>query len=298
MKDMRNILQAVLVAVFSSVIVFGSMALALIEGGRRVALAVTPTFIQTETVTETGTPRPSPTSPVTTTRPGKPTFTTSPTSPATFTPSPTATPVPPSPTITYVPSLPPDPTATIRVVPCGHPTGWVLYTVQKGDTLYGLSKDFGVTVAQLQLANCLGSSTIIRAGKQIYVPNVPTRTPLSSPTATATTAASATSTSAVPPTSPPTDTPTPTNVSLPSDTPLPPSPTPTTVPSTSTNTPAPTATNIPSATNTAIPPTTAPAPASQGYPKNEKHLTSRTSRSRKQVSSSLFSISAVMLPQM
>ncbi len=72
--------------------------------------------------------------------------------------------------------LPPAPTATRP--PCGPPFGWILYTVQPGDTLYSLAKYYGVTVAQLQQANCLGDSTLILAGRVIYVPNMPTRTPL------------------------------------------------------------------------------------------------------------------------
>lgn len=284
MKNKRQVLQAVLVAILSIVIIIGSMAIALIEGGRRVAIALTPT-----TPTETHTPSPIP--PVISTRAGEPTFTPSPTPLPTFTPSPTTTPTFPPPlttcpppegwisiniavddtleslaqtygttpemlatanclitngllpgTILYVPMPPPIPTATnVPVVQCGPPAGWVLYTVQKGDTLYSLGLAYGVTVAQLQTANCLGSSTIIRAGNQIYIPNVPTRTPIAS--ATASTTASATTTPTVPATHTPTDLPTPTNTIPPSDTPLPPSPTQTAVPSTATpmdtNTPTP-----------------------------------------------------------
>jgi LysM repeat protein len=46
----------------------------------------------------------------------------------------------------------------------------VLYPVQPGDTLYRLSVMYAVTVEQLQQANCMGSSTLLVAGKWIYIP--------------------------------------------------------------------------------------------------------------------------------
>ena len=70
---------------------------------------------------------------------------------------------------------PPSPTST-RVL-CGAPAGWVLTFVQTGDTLYRLSLAYGVSVSQLQLANCMGSSTLLRVGQSLYVPPGPTRTP-------------------------------------------------------------------------------------------------------------------------
>lgn len=69
------------------------------------------------------------------------------------------------------------PTPPSTTVQCGPPWGWVRYSVQSGDNLFRLSLAFGVSVPQLQFANCLGSSTLIRSGQVIYVPNVPTRTP-------------------------------------------------------------------------------------------------------------------------
>lgn len=74
-------------------------------------------------------------------------------------------------TILYVPGQPTaQPTAH-----CGPLPGWVFYTVRAYDTLTYLSQLFGVTVAELQFANCMEGSTIIRVGQQVYVPNVPTR---------------------------------------------------------------------------------------------------------------------------
>lgn len=62
--------------------------------------------------------------------------------------------------------------------PCGAPWGWVTYIVQSGDTLSSLSRAFGVSISELQNANCLGSSVLIYAGQALNVPNVPTLTPL------------------------------------------------------------------------------------------------------------------------
>lgn len=53
---------------------------------------------------------------------------------------------------------------------CGRPAGWVNHIVQPGDTLYQLSLEYGVTVTQLQNANCMGASTILHTGQILYVP--------------------------------------------------------------------------------------------------------------------------------
>jgi hypothetical protein len=66
-------------------------------------------------------------------------------------------------------------------VQCGRPAGWITYIVRYGDTLYSIAQRYYTTVALLQNANCL-SSTVIRAGKILYVPNVATRTPYPTPT--------------------------------------------------------------------------------------------------------------------
>jgi len=74
----------------------------------------------------------------------------------------------------YVPPVP-----TVTVIPCGPPAGWVkTYIVQPGDTLFRIALSYGLTYPQLQRANCMGSSTIIYAGQRLWVPNVPTRTPV------------------------------------------------------------------------------------------------------------------------
>lgn len=137
----------------------------------------------------------------------------------------------------YVPFVP-----TVTVVPCGPPPGWVrTHVVQRGDNLFRIALSYGITYPVLQRGNCMGSSTTIYAGQRLWVPNVPTRTPVPGtttipdfPTSTGTSLPTGTT---VPPTS--TQPPTATNVppATPSNTPQPsPMPSPTPFPSI-TNTP-------------------------------------------------------------
>jgi LysM repeat protein len=79
--------------------------------------------------------------------------------------------VPPRPTATP----PPHPTATAPS--CGPFPGWVKHTVRPGENLYRLSLAYRVSVALLQRANCL-PNTLIYAGERLWVPNVPTSTPV------------------------------------------------------------------------------------------------------------------------
>jgi len=119
----------------------------------------------------------------------------------------------------YVPALLPtaisSPSQT--TVSCGPPPGWVVYTVRSGDTLFQLSRSVGVSTAEIQFANCMGTTTFIRTGDRLYlpslpsVPNLPNRTP--TPTATSRVEPNATT--------PPSETATP----LPTPTPTAPSPT-------------------------------------------------------------------------
>jgi LysM repeat protein len=112
----------------------------------------------------------------------------------------------------YVPPVP-----TVTVIPCGPPAGYVKrHVVQPGENLYRIATIYGITFPQLQRANCMGSSTTIYAGQLLWVPNVPTITPIPGVT--------------IIPNFP---TATPTNTSLPTDTLVPPS-------ATSTSTTAPT----------------------------------------------------------
>ena len=75
-------------------------------------------------------------------------------------------------TTIYVPPLP-----TPTRIPCGPPRGWVTAIVQPGDNLFRLSQAYGVTVAELQKANCMGNSTLLQVGKAIYVPPWAPHTP-------------------------------------------------------------------------------------------------------------------------
>jgi LysM repeat protein len=107
-------------------------------------------------------------------------------------------------TILYVPMLPVSPTFTFTFTPtltstfiptmihkpstdkpCTPPSGWVIYIVRRGDTLYSIGLMYGVSWQTLQQANCLGSSTNIVTGQALYVPNVIPRIPTTEPTRTA-----------------------------------------------------------------------------------------------------------------
>ncbi|HSB03052.1 MAG TPA: LysM peptidoglycan-binding domain-containing protein [Anaerolineales bacterium] len=98
----------------------------------------------------------------------------------------------------YVPAVP-----TVAVVPCSPPPGWVKkHMVQAGDNLYRIALSYGLTYPQLQRGNCMGNSVTIYTGQMLWVPNVPTRTPIPGvtvipdfPTDTATATQTATATS-------------------------------------------------------------------------------------------------------
>jgi LysM repeat protein len=78
--------------------------------------------------------------------------------------------------VLYVPPVPVSPTV------CVPPAGWVKYIVQPGDNLYRIGLSYGMKAADLQRANCLPSPNLIIAGSTIYVPNIPTLTPIFTPT--------------------------------------------------------------------------------------------------------------------
>lgn len=280
MNNRREILTGIIAALISIVILGGSLGLATIEGNSTVASY----FV------ETSTPTSYPTKIIMVTqRPGEPTYTPSPTPSPSPTPTiipPTTCPPPtgwsaivvqpgdtldsiaqtynttkkvlkeanclignilvPG-TIIYVPGVPP-PTN----IPCGPPPGWIYYIVKPGDTLYSIGRAHGVSVSQLQTANCMGSSTNIRVGQRLYVPNVPTVVPSLIPTLLVTPSPAP---SASPTIAPPSLTPT---FIPPTLTPIVPTLTPTIPLETVTETPIPTvtateATTIPTLTETPIP---------------------------------------------
>lgn len=142
----------------------------------------------------------------------------------------------------YVPPIPATKTPTKIATPyippvCTPRYGWVAYLVKPGDTLFKIASAHGITVAQLQQANCLNTSTIY-AGQQLLVPYaIATLTNTATPTPTATLAPpTATNLSTATATSAP---PTATITTAPPSPTASPSPTPTTIPPTATNTPVP-----------------------------------------------------------
>ncbi len=83
----------------------------------------------------------------------------------------------------FLPPLPPTATASATLTPvlsvtptsCVPPADWVRYVVQSGDTLFKISAMYGVRVYELQVANCLGPTTMIYPRDVLYVPNVTPR---------------------------------------------------------------------------------------------------------------------------
>ncbi|MBN1261443.1 MAG: LysM peptidoglycan-binding domain-containing protein [Anaerolineae bacterium] len=134
-------------------------------------------------------------------------------------------------------------TPTPQPYVCGPPPDWRIVIVQWGDTLYSLSRQYGVSIYEIQMANCLRGTKIL-AGQRLFLPPVmvitPTRIP--SPTRTAT------------PTRTPTQTPTPTGMPVTPTLTLTPTLTPT---GTWTATPTPTPGVTVTPTRTATPPPTA-----------------------------------------
>ena len=147
---------------------------------------VTPVPTDTPSLTPTFTPVPTDTPSPTATY--TPTSTLTPS--ATFTPSHTPTPTPTftaSPTLTFTPypSLTPsitpfggERTNTPAVTGCTIPENWIAYVIQRGDTLFYLSRRFGLTVPELASANCIEDPDNITAGQLLFVPPGSNVTPL------------------------------------------------------------------------------------------------------------------------
>lgn len=301
MNDRRELVSGLLAALVSIIIIGGSLAISFAESIPGIPEAIA--------ITASATPSPTPAVP--TPRPGEPTLTPSPTqlpaTPTVLSPTPSCQ-IPPGwivitvnpgdtleflaetyQTTTevlteencllidrispgsqlYVPelhaTLTPTKTRKPRPSPTycpGPPYGWVLYTVKAGDTLYSIGQAHGgVSPTELQAANCMGNSTIIKVGEQIWVPYVPAPTPTSSTTPSTTTSPiptdqytpTVTSTPSQSATSSPTSTPT----AIPQDTMTP----------TFTPTPTQTATSTPTSTNTALPePSSTPTDTPIPYP--------------------------------
>ncbi len=84
----------------------------------------------------------------------------------TKTPVITQTAVSPSPTATISETPTPQATPTI----CTTASGWPLYKVQQGDTLFSIAQRAGSTVDELVAANCLSDRNIIPTGFMLLVP--------------------------------------------------------------------------------------------------------------------------------
>lgn len=123
----------------------------------------------------TATPRPPTATPSPTAEP-----TATATATATATKPPTATPIPPTPTPAFE-----------------------IYTVQYGDTLYGLAETFGITVDDIVQANEMANPDVLSEGDNL---NIPLPTPTPGPTSTADPNAQPTATPSPtpPPSGPPT----------------------------------------------------------------------------------------------
>ncbi len=89
-----------------------------------------------------------------------------------------------APTLTVAPagtwpavSVLPTPAAPLPAVtePLEEPGGaeepGIVHTVQPGDTLLGLARQYGVPMAALQLQNGLGGSTVVRVGESLEIPS-------------------------------------------------------------------------------------------------------------------------------
>ncbi|HVO41667.1 MAG TPA: LysM peptidoglycan-binding domain-containing protein [Aggregatilineales bacterium] len=134
-----------------------------------------PTFTATDTETPTDTPTVTPTDTPTDTATFTPTTTPTDTPTDTPTGTPTDTPIDtPTDTPTDIPTDTPTlgPTyviVTVTPAACTPRDGWVPYIVQPGDTLFRLSLRAGISVSQLQKANCLFDTTIYY-GQVLVVP--------------------------------------------------------------------------------------------------------------------------------
>ncbi len=97
--------------------------------------------------------------------------------PATTLPPPTPTDPPTQPPITATPSalsattLPDTVAATAQSSGCAPPEGWVTYSVEEGDTLFGfqLGSQGALTVDAIMHANCL-KTKLLSVGQSLYLP--------------------------------------------------------------------------------------------------------------------------------
>ncbi len=67
----------------------------------------------------------------------------------------------------FIPNTLPD---TVAQACAQTPDQWLPYTVKLNDSLYRLSSLYGVTIKEIQDANCLGNRSILKGGDLIYLP--------------------------------------------------------------------------------------------------------------------------------
>lgn len=90
----------------------------------------------------------------------------------------------PPPPLPPLPPLPPSPSPAPRfpspvptLTPAARSTATpVVYTVQPGDTLFSIARQFGTTVEALVEANNLEDANVIREGQSLRIPTVPSAT--------------------------------------------------------------------------------------------------------------------------
>lgn len=207
MQSLRQVFTGMLLALISIAVVIGGFTLATAEKTGPTSPTIQATQpvllnLSTEAAGQMDPPLPLPELPSATqeivaTQTATPTPLVAPTTPtATLTSLPSATTVTLAtnlPTVTALPSLTPgsffdtpNPTSTFgpsaTTIACGAPYWWVNYIVISGDTLYSISLRYGVTVYELQVANCMGTSVYLQVGRVLKVPNVATNPPYWSPT--------------------------------------------------------------------------------------------------------------------
>ncbi len=153
MESLRQVGSGLLFGLVCLAIVLGGFALSMAEGGMGAVVAPSATFPQSTPATRV--PAISPALPLETS--------TQALNAVTDTPAPTTT-------ATFTP--PPPPTN------CPPPAGWVATVVQVYDTLPGLAQTYFTSVDAIRQANCLVSDQLV-PGSFIYVPPLPTATPIS-----------------------------------------------------------------------------------------------------------------------
>lgn len=167
MKAIRELFLGFLGATLSIALVTGSMFLSSAENLLSAAPRTSPAFPALNTPTAASIV-PTLTQPAAKTALPSPTFS----QPASAT-SPSMISQPPATLPGFTPTPPPTaaPSFSPSAAPCGPPAGWVRHVVLPEETLNRLSRVYNVSIADLQKANCLGGSTLLRPGAVIFTPH-------------------------------------------------------------------------------------------------------------------------------